>query len=45
MTNLRRPDLAAFDYDKLPTRQCSKLLTYEERGVLEDMVQTLKQMR
>lgn len=45
MAELRRPDIALFEREKLPTRTCNRLLTYEERGVLEDMVQALKQMR
>ncbi|MFT8723072.1 MAG: hypothetical protein ABF443_00095 [Acetobacter malorum] len=45
MTEIRRPQLKEFDRTGVPERVCVRLLSYEERGVLEDMTQTLRKMR
>lgn len=45
MTEIRRPQLKEFDRTSVPERVCVRLLSYEERGVLEDMTQTLRKMR
>lgn len=45
MTEIRRPQLKEFDRTTVPERICIRLLSYEERGVLEDMTQALRKMR
>lgn len=45
MTEMRPPQLREFDRTCVPERICIRLLSYEERGVLEDMTQALRKMR
>ena len=45
MTEIRRPQLKDFSRTDVPERICIRLLSYEERGVLEDMTQALRKMR
>ncbi|GBR55494.1 hypothetical protein AA18889_0174 [Acetobacter senegalensis DSM 18889] len=45
MIEMRRPTLKEFNRTDIPARACVRLLSYEQRGVLEDMTQALKKMR